>query len=269
MTVAHPWPARIGTGLDLDALDWRAGLLTPVVRMVVEAALEAELDVHLADHTQPRPVAVLRANARNGSRTKTVRTAFGEVTIDAPRDRWGTFDPVAVGKWQRQAVGVDQLTVPLAAHGGDERECVALLSRVYRQSDHRQLAARVAVAVRSRVQPWHQRAMPPAAHALLVDRAVVRSKDGRLASTPVRTVVAVHPSGRRELVSLRVAPQLSCLDTWHACLLDLAGRGLTSVGVVVAAAVPGLDEVVRRVWADAVRVDRDRPGAHWDESVPA
>jgi transposase-like protein len=198
-----------------------------------------------------------------------VRTAFGEVTIDSPRDRWGTFDPVAVGKWQRHAVGVDQLTVPLAAHGADLRECMALLSRVYRQPDHPELAAKVAVAVRARLEPWHERVLWPAAHALLVDRAVVRSKDGRLASTPVRTVVAVQPSGRRELVSLRVAPRLECLDTWRACLLDLAGRGLTSVGVVVAAGVPGLDDVVQRVWPDAVRVDRDRPGAPWPESVPA
>ena len=132
MNVVHAWPNRTGTDVDTEALDWRAGLLAPVVRLVVEGALEAELDAHLADRSQIRPCGVQRRNARNGSRSKTVRTAFGEVTIDAPRDRWGTFDPVVVGKWQRRVVGVDQLTVPLAALGADEREGVALLGRVYR-----------------------------------------------------------------------------------------------------------------------------------------
>jgi putative transposase len=273
VSTVHAWPGRIRADVDTDALDWRAGLLAPVVRLVVEAALEAELATHLADRSQVRPAGVLRRNARNGTRSKTVRTAFGPVTIDAPRDRWGTFDPVVVGKWQRRVVGVDQLTVPLAAHGADPREGAALLGRVYgrpdRGPDGAALAARVAAEVQQRAHRWHQRALPGQARALLVDRAVVRSKDGRVASTPVRTVVAEHPNGWRQLVSLRVAPELECLTGWHDCLVDLAARGLAEVGTVVAAPVPGLEDVVARVWPSALRVDRDRPGARWDEAVPA
>jgi putative transposase len=268
MTLTHAWPTRAAAG-SADALDWRAGLLAPVVRAVVEAALEAELDVHLADRSLPRPPGIARRNARNGTRSKTVRTAFGTVTIDAPRDRWGTFDPVAVGKWQRHVVGVDQLTVPLAAYGADPRESMALLGRVYRDEASADVPAKVVDRVRARMRPWHQRSLPAATRALLVDRAVVRSRDGRLASTPVRTVVAVQRSGARELVALRAAPQLDCLDTWHECLRDLADRGLADVDVVVAAPVPGLDLVVRRLWPSAARVDRHAPGAIWQEAVPA
>ena len=268
VNVVHARPNRTGTDVDIEALDWRAGLLAPVVRLVVEGALEAELDAHLADRSQIRPCGVQRRNARNGSRSKTVRTAFGEVTIDAPRDRGGRSTPSSSAsgsaassastssrsRWRRSAPTSVRAS-PCWAGSTAGRRLRHWPRACWRRSS---TGCSRGTAGRCRARP-----------ARCADRAVVRSKDGRVASTPVRTVVAEHPDGWRQLVSLRAAPQRECLDSWYACLTDLSARGLSDVEAVVAAPVPGLDDVVARVWRDAVRIDRDRPGGRWPEAVPA
>src|SRR5262245_10967611 len=89
-------------GLDCDNRSFRDGLLAEVTRLVVEAVLEAELTEHLRECQTPPVTRRNGGNCRNGTRRKTVWTIAGAVTIDAPRDRWGTFQPVTVGKWQRR-----------------------------------------------------------------------------------------------------------------------------------------------------------------------
>jgi len=59
---------------------------------VLETALDVELTEHLGHERHERSGA---GNVRNGSTQKTVRTDVGEVRISVPRDRAGTFEPVA------------------------------------------------------------------------------------------------------------------------------------------------------------------------------
>jgi putative transposase len=78
------------------------GLLKAITATVLEAALEEEMTEHLG-HDKHRAPAGGAANVRNGTRPKTVLTeAAGQVTIEVPRDRAGTFSPVIVAKRQRR-----------------------------------------------------------------------------------------------------------------------------------------------------------------------
>ena len=105
------------------ALVGPGGLLTGLTKTVLETALEAEMDEHLG---YPKHAVSGRntGNSRNGARRKTVLTDVGEVEIDVPRDREGSFDPKIVKKRQRRLEGVDELVISLAAKGlttGDQR----------------------------------------------------------------------------------------------------------------------------------------------------
>src|SRR5262245_45789583 len=68
------------------------GLLTGLTKTVLETALEAELDEHLG-HPKHAVSGRSTGNSRNGTREKTVLTEVGEVELDVPRDRDGSFEP--------------------------------------------------------------------------------------------------------------------------------------------------------------------------------
>jgi putative transposase len=81
-------------GLSLTGPD---GLLKQLTKTVLETALDQEMTERLR-HEKGAPA----GNVRNGGRSKTVLTeASGQVGIEVPRDRDGTFEPQIVRKWPR------------------------------------------------------------------------------------------------------------------------------------------------------------------------
>src|SRR6201994_3293989 len=101
-------------GLSLTGPD---GLLKQLTKVVLETALDQELTEHLG-HEKNAPAGNEAGNVRNGSRPKTVLTeSTGEVPIEVPRDRDGTFEPQIVKKRQRRLTGVDEIVLSLYAKG--------------------------------------------------------------------------------------------------------------------------------------------------------
>jgi putative transposase len=101
-------------GLSLTGPD---GLLRQLTKTVLETALNQELTEHLG-HEKNGPVTCESGNIRNGSRPKTVLTeASGQVQIEVPRDRDGSFEPQIVRKRQRRLTGVDEIVLSLYARG--------------------------------------------------------------------------------------------------------------------------------------------------------
>ena len=104
--------ARTG-GLKLTG---EGGLLGKLTKMVVEGALEGEMDDHLG-YGKHDPAGRNGSNSRNGYRAKTVLTDTGPVEITVPRDRDASFEPKIVAKRQRRLTGVDGIVISLSAKG--------------------------------------------------------------------------------------------------------------------------------------------------------
>ena len=115
--------ARTG-GLKLTG---EGGLLGKLTKMVVEGALEGELDDHLG-YEKNDPAGRNGGNSRNGYRAKTVLTEAGPVEISVPRDRDSSFEPKIVAKRQRRLAGIDELVISLSAKGLTHGEIAAHLA---------------------------------------------------------------------------------------------------------------------------------------------
>ena len=122
------------------------GLLAQLTKRLVERALEVELTDHVGyePHQEPPGGA---GNTRNGSTPKRLITEHGEVQIDTPRDRAGSFDPKIVRKRQRRFEGFDDKILALYARGMSTRDISAHLQEIYGVQVGRDLISKVTDAV--------------------------------------------------------------------------------------------------------------------------
>ena len=144
--------ARSG-GLQLTG---EGGLLGKLTKMVVEGALEGELDDHLG-YARHDPAGRDGGNSRNGHRAKTVLTEAGPVELSVPRDRDASFEPKIVAKRQRRLTGVDELVISLSAKGLTHGEICAHLAEVYGAEVSKQTISAITDRVMEGMAEWQNR----------------------------------------------------------------------------------------------------------------
>ena len=106
------------------------GLLKQLTKLLVERALDAEMSEHLG-RDKNAPVTNLDGNARNGKSKKTLKGEFGELPIEIPRDRQGSFEPQLIPKHQTRWAGFDDKILSLYARGMTVREIQSHLEEMY------------------------------------------------------------------------------------------------------------------------------------------
>src|ERR1700746_2657885 len=111
-------------------LTGEGGLLGKLTKMVLEGALEGELDDHLG-YGKSDPAGRNGGNSCNGHRGEKVLTDTGPVEIRVPRDRESSFEPKIVAKRQRRLTGVEDLVISLSAKGLTHGEISAHLQEIY------------------------------------------------------------------------------------------------------------------------------------------
>jgi len=236
-------------GLALTGPD---GLLKQLTKMVLETALDQELTEHLG-HERNGPVVNEAGNVRNGARPKTVLTeSTGEVQIDVPRDRAGTFEPQIVKKRQRRLAGVDEVVLSLYAKGLTTGEISAHFAEIYGASVSRETVSRITDRVIEEMQAWQSRPLDEVYAAVFIDAIVVKVRDGQVANRPVYAAIGVTLAGEKEVLGLWAGSGGEGAKFWMSVLTDLKNRGIKDVFFVVCDGLKGLPEVVANAWPAAI-----------------
>jgi putative transposase len=158
------------------------GLLTGLTKRVLETALDVELADHLGHDRGERSGS---GNVRNGSSGKMVRTDVGEVRINVPRDRVGSFSPVVVPEHTRRLAGFDDAVLSLYAKGMTTGDIANHLADVYGTEVSRDLVSRVTEAVVEDMQQWQARPLDSVYPIMLIDAIVLKIRDGQVRNRPV------------------------------------------------------------------------------------
>ena len=172
--------ARAG-GLKLTG---QGGLLGKLTKMVVEGALEGELDDHLG-YEKNDLAGRDGGNSRNGHRAKTVLTDTGPVEISVPRDRDSSFEPKIVAKRQRRLTGVDEMVISLSAKGLTHGEIAAHLAEVYGAEVSKQTITTITDRVMEGMAEWQGRPLDPVYAVIFIDAINVKIREGQVANRPV------------------------------------------------------------------------------------
>ena len=134
-------------------LTGEGGLLARLTKVVVESALEGEMDDHLG-YGKHDPAGRNGGNSRNGTRSKTLVTEAGPVEITVPRDRESSFEPKIVAKRQRRVSGIDDLVVSLSAKGLTHGEICAHLADIYGAEVSKQTISTITDRVMEGMGSW-------------------------------------------------------------------------------------------------------------------
>jgi putative transposase len=136
------------------------GLLTDLVRQVLQTGLEVEMTEHLG-YDRHEVTGRGSGNSRNGSYPKTVSTEIGEVTLQVPRDRNASFEPVTVPKYARRLDGLSGNVISLYAKGLTTGEIANHLLEMYGTEISRDTISRITDGVLPDMQAWGEPAAGP------------------------------------------------------------------------------------------------------------
>jgi putative transposase len=219
---------------------------------VIETALDQELTEHLG-HEKNIPAGNEAGNVRNGSRPKKVLTeGTGQVGIEVPRDRDGTFEPQIVKKRQRRLGGVDEIILSLYAKGLTTGEISAHFAEIYGASVSKETVSRITDRVIEEMQAWQTRPLDEIHAAVFIDAIVVKVRDGQVASRPVYAAIGVTLTGEKDILGLWAGTGGEGAKFWMSVLTDLKNRGVKDVFFVVCDGLKGLPDVVANVWPQAI-----------------
>jgi transposase-like protein len=236
-------------GLSLTGPD---GLLRQLTKTVLETALDQELTGHLG-HEKNGQVINEAGNVRNGTRPKTVLTeGTGQVQIDVPRDRDGTFEPQIVKKRQRRLNGVDQVVLSLYAKGLTTGEISAHFAEIYGASVSKETISRITDRVIEEMQAWQARPLDEVYAAVFIDAIMVKVRDGQVANRPVYAAIGVTLAGEKDILGLWAGTGGEGAKFWMSVLTDLRNRGIRDVLFVVCDGLKGLPDVVGNAWPAAI-----------------
>jgi putative transposase len=228
------------------------GLLKQLTKVVIETALDQEMTEHLG-HERNTPAGNETGNVRNGSRPKTVLTeGTGQVGIEVPRDRDGTFEPQIVKKRQRRLNGVDEVVLSLYAKGLTTGEISAHFAEVYGASVSKETVSRITDRVIEEMQGWQARPLDEVYAAVFIDAIVVKVRDGQVANRPVYAAIGVTLGGEKDILGLWAGTGGEGAKFWMSVLTDLKNRGVRDVFFVVCDGLKGLPDVVVNVWPAAI-----------------
>ena len=254
-TKKHEVPEELLSGLlanykKPEDLIGENGLLKQLTKLLVERALDAELTEHLG-HDRHESVANATGNTRNGKSKKTLKGEFGELPIDIPRDRHGSFEPQLIPKHQTRWTGFDDKIISLYARGMTVREIQAHLQEMYGTEVSPSLISSVTDAVSEEVKAWQARPLDPIYPIVYLDCIHVKVREGAVRVKAVYLAIGITMQGNKEVLGLWLA-QTEGAKFWLQVVTELRNRGVQDIFIACVDGLKGFPEAIEAVFPKTV-----------------
>lgn len=225
------------------------GLLKQLTKLLVEKALDAEMAQHLG-HAKHEPVANPAGNTRNGKSRKTLKGEFGELPIEVPRDRHGTFEPLLIPKHQTRWTGFDDKVISLYARGMTVREIQSHLEEMYGTEISPSLISSITDAVADEVKAWQARPLDSVYPIVYLDCIHVKVREGAVRVKAVYLAIGVTLAGEKEVLGMWLA-QTEGAKFWLQVVTELRNRGVQDIFIACVDGLKGFPEAIEAVFPKA------------------
>lgn len=224
-------------------LTGKDGLLAPLLKDLLDAALSGEMQAHVEQN---------RPNRRNGSKAKQVKTGHGPISVEMPRDRDGSFDPKLIGKRQTTlGEGLDNRILSLYSKGMSYEDIQEHLEDLYGLEISTGQLSAITDKILPIVEQWRSRPLEPVYAFVWLDAVHFKVRqDGKVISKAAYNIVAIDLQGRKDLLGIYIGDAESA-RFWLSTLTDLQNRGVKDLLVCSIDNLTGFGDAIETVFPNA------------------
>jgi putative transposase len=190
-------------------------------------------------------------NSRNGHTAKGVRSKFGKIELEVPRDRKSEFEPVVVKKRQRDISGLEEKIVSMYAKGMTTRDIQAHIQDIYGYEMSAETISTITDRVLERAKEWQSRPLQEVYAIVFMDALFLKMRmEGHVRNVAVYAIVGIDLEGSKEVFGLWIAETESS-KFWLTVLNELKNRGIRDVLIFSVDGLSGISDAIRSVFPQA------------------
>jgi putative transposase len=220
------------------------GVLAPLVKQLVEAALEAELESHITDE-----VLSGKKNRKNGSTSKTIKTSDGKFILDTPRDRAGSFEPQLVKKNQTHLTDdIEQKVLSMYGLGMSYKDIAKHIDDMYQVELSTGTLTNITDKIIDKVKAWQSRPLEAVYPFVWLDAIHYKIKDGgKYETKAVYTVLGMSIDGKKDVLGLYIGESEGA-NFWLGVLSQLQQRGIKDILIASVDGLNGFPEAIKSIF---------------------
>lgn len=231
-----------------EDLTGKDGLFKQLQKAMLERAMNAEMTHHLGYKKNEKGKS--NGNHRNGKSSKTIKGNFGEMNIETPRDRDGSYAPQIIPKRQSRFDGFDHQIISMYARGMSVRDIQGHLKEMYGVNVSHDLISEVTDEIIDEVREWQNRALDAMYPIVFFDAIVVKAKEeGHIRNKSVYFALAVNIEGKKDLLGMWIE-QTEGAKFWMRIMNELANRGVKDILIASVDGLKGFEEAIHSVFPE-------------------
>lgn len=229
----------------LDVTNFLDSLLQPLMQKLLDTELDNHLEYDKYEHTKDKKT----KNSRNGHcKPKTVKTEYGNIEIETPRDRNATFEPVIIEKGQTRLTGFEDKCIALYAKGMSLRDIENTLKEIYGVKINKDQITKLISAVNEEAEKWKRRKLQPLYVFTYADCLYIPIKDElTTAKRAVYVIIGIDKNGYKDILGLWIDKTESS-SFWSNVFEDLKERGVEDILYMSSDGIAGFKGSLERVF---------------------
>ena len=211
----------------------------------MEQMLKAELDEHLDYEYGEKPLSL---NTRNGSSKKTVKSSYGNIDLNIPRDREGSFEPQALKKYQKDISNIENQIISMYAKGMTTRDISTHIKEIYGFGISESMVSKITNKILPTIEEWQNRPLEKVYPFVFLDAIHYHVRENNIVvKKAVYIALGYNTEGYKEILGMRVGENESS-KYWLLVLNQLKERGLEDILIVSTDNLSGFSQAIESVY---------------------
>lgn len=230
-----------------DDLTGKNGLVQKLIGNLLEQLLQKEMDEHLG-YEKNSVVGDNSGNSRNGRSKKTLKSNYGLIELEVPRDRNGDYEPKAVKKHQRTISSFDDKIISMYAKGMSTRDIQSHVQELYGAELSPACISNITDKVIEIAIEWQSRALKTVYPVIFFDAIHYKVKEnGKIVSKASYTCLGIDSEGKKEILGIWIG-EAEGAKFWLKVCTELQNRGLKDVFIACIDGLKGLPEAIKAIF---------------------